>query len=203
MAPLDIGGSLGHVWQNVFYVVTGFGFGFALERAGFGDSRKLAAQFYLKDMRVLKVMFTAIITAMLLIFWSSSFGLLDYNQVFINPTHLWPGIVGGLIFGFGFVIGGYCPGTALVSMSTLKLDGLIFIVGLGIGMFAFGETINSYKSFWDTSGFLGEVTLDEVLGISIELVVFAVVLMALGMFWGAEKVESIFSKKKGMSSHES
>lgn len=198
MAPLDIAGSLGHWWQNLFYIITGIGFGIALERAGFGDSRNLAAQFYLKDMRVLKVMFTAIITAMLLIFWASAFGLLDYKALFIPPTYMWPGIVGGIIFGFGFVIGGYCPGTSIVSMATLKLDGLFFVLGLGIGMIIFGETIGSFKVFWETSGFYGEVTLMDAFHLSAGVVVFGVVLMALGMFWGAEKIEAYFaSKEKG------
>ena len=144
MAPLQLDATVGHVLKNVFYVVTGFGFGFALERAGFGNARRLAAQFYLRDMRVFKVMFTAILTAMLLIFWSSALGLLDYQELYINPTHLWPGILGGLIFGVGFVVGGYCPGTALVSMATMKLDGLLFVVGLGIGMSSLKDALNAH-----------------------------------------------------------
>ncbi len=195
MSPLDISASLGHVWQNVFYVLTGVAFGFALERAGFGNARNLAAQFYLKDMRVLKVMFTAIITAMLLIFWANLFGLLDARALFINPTHLWPGILGGLIFGIGFVVGGYCPGTALVSLATLKIDGMLFVLGLAIGMFLFGESIDAMRVFWDTAGNFGELTLPEVLGLGTEWVVFAVVLMALAMFWGAERVEQYFARK--------
>ncbi|MGD2270254.1 MAG: hypothetical protein PVI06_07640, partial [Desulfobacterales bacterium] len=99
------------------------------------------------------------------------------------------------IFGFGFVVGGYCPGTALVSMSTLKLDGLFFVVGLGLGMFAFGETIDIFKIFWDTSGFYGELTLQDLLGVSNAIVVFCAVVMALGMFWGAEKIEAFFASK--------
>jgi len=175
------------------------GFGFALEQAGFGDSRKLSAQFYLRDMRVLKVMFTAIVTAMLLIFWSDALGLLDYKRLFINPTYLWPGIVGGIIFGIGFVVGGYCPGTAIVSMSTLKLDGLFFVFGLCLGMIGFGETIGWYSAFWETSGFYGEVNLPDLLGVKNGIVVFAVVVMALGMFWVAEKVEAYLApnRRKG------
>ena len=195
MAPFDINLSLGHYWLNLFYVITGIGFGFALERAGFGDSRNLAAQFYLRDMRVFKVMFTAIVTAMLLIFWSDALGFLDYGRVYINPTYFWTAIIGGVVFGFGFVIGGYCPGTALVSMSTLKLDGLFFVFGLSIGMFLFGETIGFYRAFWDTSGFYGDVTLQDFFGVSAGVVVFGVVLMALGMFWAAEKVEAYFASK--------
>jgi len=203
MFPLDLAGSLGHVWENVFYVFTGFWFGFALERAGFGNSRKLAAQFYLKDMRVLKVMFTAILTAMLLIFWSSALGLLDYGALYLNPPYMWTGIVGGLIFGAGFVIGGYCPGTAIVSMSTLKLDGLFFVLGLLIGMTIFGETVGLFQVFFDSSGNYGEVTLQGWLNLPTGLVVMAVVLMALGMFWGAEKIEAFFASSENAGQGES
>ena len=74
---------------------------------------KLAAQFYFKDMTVLKVMFTAIVVAMVLIFLTTGFGWLDFNLIWVNPTYLWPGIVGGLIMGVGFIVGGFCPGTSL------------------------------------------------------------------------------------------
>ncbi len=96
-----------------------------LESAGFGNSKLLAAQFYFKDMRVFKVMFTAIIVAMTLIFLSSALGLLDYNLIWVPPTYLWPGIVGGLIMGVGFIIGGFCPGTSLVGLATGKLDAIV------------------------------------------------------------------------------
>jgi len=195
MAPFDFGASLGYVWLNIFYVLTGVGFGFALERSGFGNSRNLAAQFYLTDMRVFKVMFTAIITAMLLIFWFSALGLLDYQALYVNPTYLWPGIVGGLVFGAGFVIGGYCPGTSLVSTATLKLDGLFFVLGMGLGMFIFGETIGAFRLFWETSGLYGDVTLPEVINVQAGVVVFVIVAGALGLFWGAEKVEAVFQAR--------
>lgn len=107
MAPYDLTAAAGSVGTIGIYLAIGFGFGFALERAGFGNSRKLAAQFYLHDMAVLKVMFTAIVVAMLLIFWASSLMLLDTGRLFVNPTYLWPGIVGGLILGVGFIVGGY------------------------------------------------------------------------------------------------
>ena len=110
------------------YAVIGIAFGMTLESAGFGNSKLLAAQFYFKDMRVFKVMFTAIIVAMTLIFLSSALGLLDYNLIWVPPTYLWPGIVGGLIMGVGFIIGGFCPGTSLVGMATGKLDAVYVCV---------------------------------------------------------------------------
>jgi hypothetical protein len=107
MAPYDLAAVAGSAGSIAIYVAIGFGFGFALERAGFGNSRKLAAQFYLHDMTVLKVMFTAIVVAMLLIFWASALMLLDPGRIFVNPTYLWPGIIGGLVLGMGFIVGGY------------------------------------------------------------------------------------------------
>ena len=107
MAPFDISAALGGSGAVALYIAIGFGFGFALERAGFGNSRKLAAQFYLHDMTVLKVMFTAIVVAMLLLFYASALVYLDMDRVFVNPTYLWSGILGGVVLGMGFVIGGY------------------------------------------------------------------------------------------------
>jgi hypothetical protein len=107
MAPYDVTGLAGGIGAIAIYLVIGLGFGFALERAGFGNSRKLAAQFYLYDMTVLKVMFTAIVVAMLLLFWASALMRLDLDRVFVNPTYLWSGVLGGLVLGMGFVIGGY------------------------------------------------------------------------------------------------
>ena len=115
---VDLLGQYGSYW---IYLLIGVLFGATLETAGFGNSKKLAAQFYFKDLTVFKVMFTAIIVACALIFLSSALGLLDYNLVWVPPTYLWPGIVGGLIMGVGFIVGGFCPGTSLVAMATGKV----------------------------------------------------------------------------------
>jgi hypothetical protein len=90
---------------------------------------------------VLKVMFGAIITAMVLLFITVGLGILDFNQLWVNPTYLASGIVGGLIMGVGFIVGGFCPGTSLVAMATAKLDGLFFVLGVLFGIFVFGETV--------------------------------------------------------------
>jgi hypothetical protein len=139
MLPLDLA-EFGKFVSYLGSFAIGAAFGAVLENAGFGDSRKLAAQFYLKDMTVLKVMFTGILTACLLIFLLAALGYLDVSQLFVNPTFLWPGIVGGLVMGVGFVIGGYCPGTSLVSMASLKVDGMLFFLGAIVGAGVFGET---------------------------------------------------------------
>jgi hypothetical protein len=181
MAPFDLAGLFGETGAYLVYLAIGFCFGFILESSGFGDSRILAAQFYFRRLNVLKVMFTAIVVAMLLIFWSTALGLLDYNGIWVKPTYLWPGIAGGIIMGVGFILGGYCPGTSLVSAATLKIDGMFFLLGFFIGAIFFGETVEYIQRFWH-SGYLGEFTLPELLGVETGVVVFLVACLALGMF---------------------
>ena len=195
MAPLT---SFLHPGTLVYFLVflfIGVGFGAILEVAGFGDSRKLAAQFYFKDMTVLKVMFTGIIVACVLIFLSTSLGLLNFDRIWVNPTYLYPEIVGGLIMGVGFVIGGFCPGTSVVAASTLKLDGIIFVLGGLFGIWAFGESVGYFEDFFYSS-YYGRLTLYDWLGISPGAVVFLVVLMALVMFYFAEIAEAYFGEPK-------
>jgi hypothetical protein len=185
---------VGHWESYIVYVVIGAAFGAVLEMAGFGNSKKLAAQFYFSDMTVLKVMFTGIVTAMLLIFATSALGLLDYNLIWVNPTYLWPGILGGLIMGVGFIIGGFCPGTSMVAAATLKIDGIFFLLGAFFGIFLFGETVGSFTGFWNSSD-MGRYTLAELFGVDAGLVALGVVLMALGAFAFAEWAEKTFGQK--------
>jgi rhodanese-related sulfurtransferase len=187
--PLPLETLLGKPLMYLVFGLIGFGFGYVLEISGFGNSKRLAAQFYLKDLTVLKVMFSAIVVAMVLIFGAVGLGLLDYNQLWVNPTYLWPGIVGGLIMGVGFIVGGFCPGTSLVAMATGKVDGLFFVFGVLAGIFLFGETVSSFAVFFNSS-YMGRFTLPELFGVSYGTVVVGVVLMALFMFWGAEQLEA-------------
>jgi rhodanese-related sulfurtransferase len=163
--------------------------------SGFGDSRKLAAQFYFTELTVLKVMFTAIVTAMVLLFGAVSLGILNFNQVWVNPTYLWSGILGGLIMGVGFIVGGFCPTTSLASASTGKIDGMLFMLGGFVGAFLFGETERYFTNWYNNAGYYGRVTLDQVFNLPVGVVVLLVVLMALFMFWGAEQLERIVGKK--------
>lgn len=189
--PLPLAELMGHWGQYVVYLLIGIAFGFALEMSGFANSKILAAQFYFRDMTVLKVMFGAIVTAMVLVFLTSALGLLDFSLVYVNETYLWPGIVGGLIMGVGFILGGFCPGTSLVAAAVGKIDGLIFVLGVMFGIFAFGETVGFYEEFWHSSYF-GRLTIPEWLGLPYGVVVVGIVLMALFMFWGSEHLERIF-----------
>jgi rhodanese-related sulfurtransferase len=193
--PEFIAVSAANPWTYVLFGVIGFAFGFTLEMSGFGDSRKLAAQFYFKELTVIKVMFTAIVTAMVLLFGAVGLGLLNFEQVWVNPTYLWSGLLGGLIMGVGFIVGGFCPTTSLASASTGKIDGMLFMLGGFVGAFLFGETEQYFTNWYNNAGYYGRLTLDQVFGIPVGVVVLLVVLMALFMFWGSEQLERIVGKK--------
>lgn len=188
--PLNLASPFTSIGSFLIYLAIGFAFGYVLEISGFGNSIKLAGQFYFREMTVLKVMFGAIVVAMVLIFAASGIGLLDYNLIWVNPTYLWPGIVGGLIMGVGFIIGGFCPGTSLVSAATGKIDGMFFVLGSMFGMFLFGETVDTYRTWWNSS-YMGRFTLPEWLGLPTGVVVLLVILMALMMFAFGEYMEKV------------
>jgi len=194
-APFYKYGAFGDETSLVIAFVIGIGFGFFLERAGFGSARKLVSQFYLNDLAVFKVMFTAIVTAMLGVTYLSWMGVLDLSLVYLTPTYLWPQIVGGLILGVGFVVGGYCPGTSVASMATGRLDGLAFVLGLPAGTLLFAEAFPVLRGFYD-SGALGVRTLPDTFSLPYGVVVFGVVLMALGGFYGASVLERHFANRQ-------
>ncbi len=189
--PLALEPMYGKAVAYFVYLLIGFGFGYILEISGFGNSPKLAAQFYFKDLTVLKVMFSAIVVAMVLIFAATGLGLLDFNLIWVNPTYLLPGIVGGLIMGVGFIVGGFCPGTSLVALATLKKDGLFFSLGVLFGIFLFGESVGSFEGFWNST-YMGRFTIPDWLGLPTGVIVLLIILMAVFMFWGAEQLEKIF-----------
>jgi uncharacterized membrane protein YedE/YeeE len=188
MTPLYKYGFFGEEFSLLVAFALGLGFGFFLERAGFGSARKLAAQFYLYDMSVFKVMFTAIVTAMLGVTYLGWIGVLDLDLVYLVPTHLGPQVVGGLVLGVGFVVGGYCPGTSVAALATGRIDAMLYALGIFAGTFVYAEVYPAIKGFVNSDP-MGQVTLPEVFGLPWGLVVFAVVLIAVVGFWGATKIE--------------
>jgi len=169
----------------------GLGFGFALERAGFGSARKLTAVFYLYDMAVVKVMFSAVVTTLAGLYLLSSGGMLDLSQLYIEPTNLTAQIVGGLLFGAGFVVGGYCPGTSMAAIATGRKDGMVFALGMLAGVLAYAELTPGIDDWYKATA-LGELTLPSVTGIGMGwwVLVFIAVL-AFGA-WGMARLEQRF-----------
>ncbi|RPH92934.1 sulfurtransferase [candidate division KSB1 bacterium] len=159
----------------------GIGFGFVLEQAGFSSSRKLAGVFYGYDFTVLRVFFTAAVTAMSGVLLLGYFGWLDLDAIYVNPTWLWPAIVGGAIMGLGFVLGGYCPGTSLCAAAIGKVDAMFFVLGGLLGVFAFGELFPLYENFYVSSS-LGSINVFDSLGISGGWFAFGLIVVAVTAF---------------------
>jgi uncharacterized membrane protein YedE/YeeE len=118
-------------------LLLGVGFGFFLERAGFGTAKNLTSIFILRDFRVMRVMFSALLTAMLGSLLLDRLGWLDLSLVDYDPTYFWSMLVGGLIFGVGFYVGGFCPGTAVVAFVRGRWDAPAFLVGIMAGIYGF------------------------------------------------------------------
>ncbi|MFO8174222.1 MAG: YeeE/YedE thiosulfate transporter family protein [Longimicrobiales bacterium] len=176
----------------------GFLFGFVLERAGFGNARKLAGQFYLHDMTVFKVMFTAILVAMVGLFSLSAMGLADLSMMWVNPTFLPAQAVGGFLLGVGFIMSGLCPGTSVVSMVSGRIDAWVTFAGIVVGIAVFTLTVDwvpGLLSLYRMGS--GEVSLlHEVLGVPALVLILALVAGATLAFAGAEKVESFFQRTR-------
>ncbi|MBK8982524.1 MAG: YeeE/YedE family protein [Ignavibacteria bacterium] len=172
MAPLvpDI---IGNELNLMVALLIGIAFGFILEQAGFSTSKKLVGLFYGYDFTVLRVFFTAGLTAMIGIIALGHFGLLDLNLIYINPFYIWSAIAGGLIMGLGFVIGGFCPGTSVCAAAIGKIDAMIFIAGSFIGVLIFAEGYPLFEEFYK-SGFTGYPQIFDTFGMSQAL--FAVIL---------------------------
>jgi hypothetical protein len=164
LLPLSSSFEMGTAVELAIALGLGFGFGFALERAGFASARKLTAVFYLWDMAVVKVMFTAIVTALAGLFILSAAGVMDLGELYLEPTNLAAQAIGGLIFGAGFIFGGYCPGTSVAGMATGRKDAFAFALGMVAGVMAYAELMPGVDD-WIKAGSLGELTLPGVTGI--------------------------------------
>ncbi len=181
MAPLFPMGYLDQGWYLVIIFLIGLFFGLVLEQSGFSSSRKLAGVFYGYDMVVLKVFFTAGITAMAGLVILGYFGLIDLQAIFVNSNFLVSAVTGGVIMGFGFILGGFCPGTSITGAVIGKIDAMIFILGIFLGVFLFGAFDTTFNKLFTGYYFDGEL-LSETLGLPKHLMVLFMIIMALAAF---------------------
>ncbi|MEE4255543.1 MAG: YeeE/YedE thiosulfate transporter family protein [Bacteroidales bacterium] len=179
--PLIPMGVIGQGWDLVIALLIGIAFGFVLESAGFSSSRKLAGVFYGYDFTVLRVFFTAAITAMVGLLYFGYMGWIDLSAIYINPTYLWAVLIGGVIMGLGFITGGYCPGTSLCAVAIGKIDAMVFTGGMFIGILFFSEAFSLFESLY-SGHFLGPVKVYEVLGISSGLFAMLLIIVAIAAF---------------------
>jgi hypothetical protein len=144
-------------------IILGLIFGYILENAGFGSGCKLTAQLRFKDWAVFKVMFTAILVSAGGLYLLQGLGLIAVDNMFIPSVMLWGTTLGGVGIGIGMAVGGYCPGTSVVALMSGKIDGLLFLLGIGIGTLGFNSVFSSIEGWaWMQTGPDG-LTLPQLL----------------------------------------
>ncbi len=178
IAPLVKTGLVSEAANLWLAIPIGFIFGFGLYHAGFTDSRRIARAFYLKEVSVPVVMFSAIVTGMLGLWLLSLIGIIDTSQMHYLPTYLKPMAVGGVLFGIGMVVGGFCPGTAAASVATGRIDAMIFVVGFLGGSILFGDLFPVWGDFYN-SDYRGVYRLDQLFGMNVGSVVLILVIASV------------------------
>jgi rhodanese-related sulfurtransferase len=188
MGPLvpDI---IGNDLNFIVALFIGIAFGAILEQAGFSTSKKLVGLFYGYDFTVLRVFFTAGVVAMIGVMALEHFGLLDINLVYVNPTFIWSAVIGGLIMGLGFVVGGFCPGTSVCAAAIGKIDAMIFIAGAFLGVLGFAEGYPLLEGLYK-AGNWGSPRMFETLGMPQHIFAFLLASVALFAFWMVSIIEN-------------
>jgi len=182
-------------WNLLAALFIGIAFGWVLERAGFSTSRKLAGVFYGYDFVVLKVFFTAAVTAAVGLLVMNQMGLIYFDDVWMPTTFIAPTIVGGVIMGLGFILGGFCPGTSVCAAAIGKIDAMAFIGGIVLGIYFYAFT---YEALWEDlrkSGSIGKVKIGELIGLSEGVAVFVFILFAIFAFWMVDTIKKKYNIK--------
>jgi len=165
MGPLTYFGEISTEWNYVIAIFIGMAFGYIMEASGFSSSRKLVGVFYGYDFAVIRVFFTAALVAIIGLLYMGYFGWIDYNVLFVHPTFIYSASIGGIIMGFGFITGGFCPGTSLCAVAIGKLDGWVFTIALFVGIFIYTQVYPLLEPLYYASD-MGHIKITEYFGIS-------------------------------------
>lgn len=181
MGPLIPNEIIPFEWNSIIAIVIGLCFGFILESSGFSSSRKLAGVFYGYDFAVLKVFFTAALVSAIGILYLDYLGFVDMSRLYVHPTYLWGAIVGGAVMGIGFIAAGFCPGTSLCAVAIGKIDAIVYVIGIMIGIFLFSQMFDLFEPLYN-GYFYGNVTLVDSLGIDPYWFIFIFTIAAVILF---------------------
>ena len=181
MGPLIPNEIIPFEWNSIIAIVIGLCFGFILESSGFSSSRKLAGVFYGYDFAVLKVFFTAALVSAIGILYLDYLGFVDMSRLYVHPTYLWGAIVGGAVMGIGFIAAGFCPGTSLCAVAIGKIDAIVYVIGIMIGIFLFSQLFDLFEPLYN-GYFYGNVTLVDSLGIDPYWFIFIFTIAAVILF---------------------
>ncbi len=171
-------------WTNALSgLVLGGLFGFVLQRGGLGNGCRLTAQLRLQDWTVFNVMFTAIIVAAGGLYLLQFAGLVSWSELYVPTTYVWATLLGGALVGAGMGVGGYCPGTSVVGAAGGRLDGIVFFVGLVLGVVVFAGMFNGIEPLLTAAPGPQGQTLGDLLHIPNWLVLLLLIAAAVAVGW--------------------
>lgn len=170
--------------QLFFAFIIGIMFGFLLQKGGATDYEVIVNQLLLRDFTVLKIIFTAVLVGMIGVYLMKSLNMIDLKP---KPADLKAIIIGGLIFGVGFALMGYCPGTTAGAIGTGSIHAIFGAVGmfLGAGFFAFIFP-KVRESLYDKG--LGNITFPELFGVNYWVVVLVFSVLIIGVLYIIERL---------------
>ena len=176
-------------------VLTGVIFGFLLQRAHVTRYSTIVGQFLLKDFTVLKVMGTAIVVGAIGIFGMKAMGM-DF-PMHVKSATLLANALGGLIFGVGMVVLGYCPGTGIAAIGDGSRHAIPGLAGMIVGAALYAELYPWIRRVILPVGDMGKVTLPDVTGLPAWLLIAALIAMAAGGFYALERINRNRSPQPG------
>ena len=173
----------------------GIGFGFLLEAGGFTNTRKLAGVFYGYDFVVLKVFFSAAITGAIGLYMLDALNIMDIQMTYYPTTYWIPTLIGGGIMAFGFIIGGFCPGTSVCAAFTGKIDGMMFVLGVLIGILGYSLTYDAVWADLRMMGNMGRVNVADALGLTPGMFILLMTVAAAVVFFVVQKIQDKVTSK--------
>lgn len=165
-------------------LITGLLFGFLLQKGEVLRFERQLGFMLLKDMTIIKFMMSAVLVGMVGIYALHPTGLISLS---IKPTHLYAILVGGLLFGVGWAIAGYCPGTSVGALAEGRIHAIWAILGMLAGAALYAEAYPLLRETLLAYGSYGKLTLPEVLGISPMPIIIGFILVGFGLFAWFEK----------------
>jgi uncharacterized protein len=164
-------------------LIFGVIFGFLLQKGGVAKFHVLIGQLLLADFTVLKIMLSAVVVGALGIQLMHRAGLVELH---IKPTRYASNIIGGLLFGVGFALAAYCPGTGAAALGQGNYDAIAMMVGMVGGSYLFAEMSRWIKRNIDPIGDQGKITLSDVIPINRTALVFMMVAVLIAVLVAVE-----------------
>lgn len=160
-------------------IITGFLFGFLLQKAQVLRFEKQVGFLLLKDMTIIKFMLSAVIVGMIGVYLFFDLGVISLK---LKATYIFAQIIGGLLFGIGWAIAGYCPGTSVGALAEGRVHAVWAIIGMLFGAAVYAEIYPYLKGNILSWGSVGKVTIPEILYVNQWIVIAAFILIILGLF---------------------